>query len=124
MSNLVKHADRELRAAGLHLKSSDYGGMLYKTVMRLVRVHAKEGHSGFSHSAVMHLFNLVGNFKPLTPLTRNPAEWQRVEGNQHYRRLWQSTRDFSCFSADGGKHYYDIDESGKKRKIHKSVEAK
>ena len=43
--NLAKHAEYELRKAGLFDKDSDYGGMLGKAVMDIVKVFAKQGHS-------------------------------------------------------------------------------
>lgn len=118
MSNLEKHAERELRLAGLFDKDSDYGGMLAEAVMRLVRAHAAEGHSGSSAEMVMQLFERVGRFKTLTGLTSDPEEWM-VVGDQDGRPLLQSRRQPSCFSTDGGATYYDID-AGDDRATHTS----
>lgn len=116
-SNLVIHADRELRRAGLHKKDADYGGMLYGAVMRLVKVFAADGHSGGSAMITLDLFNRLARFQRLTALTNDPGEWMEV-GTE----TWQSKRQPSCFSKDGGQTYYDINEKkvrGKHR-IHKS----
>lgn len=105
MSNLEKHAEREMRRAGLYDADSDYGGMIPEAVMKLVRVHAAEGHSGGSHNLVMQIFNRVANFKTLTPITNSPDEWHEVGTD-----IWQNTRDSSFFSTDGGKTGYSIDD--------------
>jgi hypothetical protein len=124
MSSLRAHAKRELELAGFNGKDSAYGGALAPAVMRLIEVHAKEGHSGGSHHAVLSLFAALSNFKVLSPLTNDPAEWMDV--SDHYDRggpKWQSRRQPSCFSDDGGKTYYDVDEKKvqDKRPIHKSI---
>ncbi len=123
MSNLVSHAEAELRRAGLFDKDSDYGGMLAEAVMKLVRVHAAEGHSGFSHGMAIQIFNRVVNFKTLTPLTDDPEEWMQLGVDMMPDQSWQNRRQSSCFSKDGGKTWYDIDEKkeeGKPFTIHTS----
>lgn len=104
MSNLVKHAEFEMKKAGLYGQDSDYGGMLPEAVMALVKAHSEQGHSGGSHAVTLGIFNRVINFKTLTPLTSNPDEWMEVAPG-----MWQSFRQSSCFSKDGGKTWYDID---------------
>lgn len=102
MGNLEQHAQRELQRAGLFDKDSDYGGMLGNAVMDLVRTFAAQGHSGWSAHRTLALFARVAAFKTLTPITSDPAEWEKVEDN-----LWQNLRQSSCFSSDGGKTYHD-----------------
>ena len=122
MSNLEQHAERELRAAGLFDPDSDYGGMLAESVMRLVRVFASEGHSGMSAAMSLDLFCRLAQWKTLTPITSDPAEWMSVSDGQAHGDLpvWQNRRQSSCFSNDGGKTYYDID-AGDDRAIKTSV---
>lgn len=109
MSPLIEHAKRELELAGLFDKDADpiYEGEIARAVMRLVKTHAKEDHSGGSHVLVLSVFNKVINYKVLSPLTDDPDEWKET-GPEHY----QNKRQSSCFSKDGGKTYYDIDEKG------------
>lgn len=111
-SNLVRHAEYELRRAGFYDKDSDYGGMIGKSVMKMVRVLSTEGHSGMSHIITMAVFNRVANFKTLADLTNDPEEWMDVSGYgaPGSAKCWQSRRQSSCFSNDGGKTYYDIDD--------------
>ena len=125
MSNLIAHAERELRLAGLFDKDSDYGGMVGEAVMKLVRSFAEEGHSGYSAMLTLAAFDRVARFKPLTPITDDPAEWMEVGEDMRFDKavpVWQNCRQFSCFSNDGGKTFYDID-AGDDRAIKTSAAA-
>jgi len=107
--SLEKHAKRELELAGLFDKDSDYSGMLGKAVMDLVKVFAKQGHSGFSAHQTLKIFQIVASYKNLTPITSNPDEWFEYEtGN------WQNKRDSALFSKDGGKTWRSVDAPKKK----------
>lgn len=108
-SKLVKHAESELRRAGMYDADADYDGMLPQAVMDLVRVHSMQGHSGFSHEYTLALFNKVVNYQVLMPITDDPDEWT---DNSAFagRPSWQNKRQFSCFSEDGGKTYRDNNE--------------
>lgn len=105
MSNLMRHAEFEMRKAGLYDKDADYGGAIPEAVLALVKVLSEQGHSGGSHSLVMAIFNKVANFKTLSPITSDPDEWMEVSHD-----AWQNTRCPSVFSIDGGKTWYDLDE--------------
>lgn len=110
MSNLVKHAEYELKLAGLFDKDSDYDGMLGEAVMELVKVFAKQGHSGFSAHQTLRIFNEVANFKPLTPIGKSKDEWVDVSEMSSEQPMWQNKRRGTTFSRDGGKTWYDIDD--------------
>ena len=105
MSNLEKHAEKELKLAGLFDKDSDYAGMLGDAVMKLVKVFADEGHSGFSASRTIALFKKVASFEPLTPLTGEDSEWNKVSND-----TWQNKRCSHVFKDKNNKAY---DISGK-----------
>lgn len=109
MSNLVKHAEKELKLAGLFDKDSDYDGMLGEAVLELVKVFSKQGHSGFSAHQTLKIFNIVANYKPLTPIGATKDEWMDISEMSGYPR-WQNTRRCTTFSRDGGKTWYDIDD--------------
>lgn len=103
--NLQEFAKRELKIAGLFDKDSDYGGMLGNNVMDLIKVFAKQGHSGMSASMCSELFYHLSRYKNITPITFNPEDWfQCADG------AWQSKRNPSIFSKDRGKTWYDIDK--------------
>ena len=121
-SNLVIHAEAEMRRAGLYDKGADYDGMLPAAVMKLVKAHASEGHSGMSHAITLQIFNRVVNFKALTPISDDPAEWMKV--GEHYmpagaEACWQNRRESALFSNDGGKTYYSVDDEKREIKTSK-----
>lgn len=109
MSNLVKHAKQEIELAGLFDKDSDYNGGIGEAVMDLVKTFAKQGHSGFSARYTLEVFNVVANFKPLTPIGKSKKEWMNVS-DMSIEPMWQNTRRSTTFSRDGGKTWYDIDD--------------
>jgi hypothetical protein len=108
--SLAAHAERELKLAGLFDKDSDYEGMLGEAVLELMEVFAKQGHSGFSAMLAMDLFGRLAKFEALTELTDNPEEWNDISEYQDGEPGWQSVRSPSCFSKDGGKTYYNLDD--------------
>ena len=121
-SNLVRHAEREMRLAGLFDEDADYGGMIAPHVLELIKLFASEGHSGASAGLTRELFHRLSNFKILSPITSDPEEWMEVSEASGGNPMWQSKRQPSVFSTDGGKTYYDIDEDG--RPVHESKEKK
>lgn len=116
MGNLEKHAKFELERAGLFDKDSDYNGMLGEATMRLIKVFASEGHSGFSASLAVQLFQTLAQYKTLTPITDDPEEWMNV--NEHLEGTWQNKRDPSLFSEDGGKTYYSVEDKNDKDRVY------
>lgn len=115
MSNLLKHAEREMRLAGLYDKDSDYGGMIPASVLKVVKAFSEEGHSGGSASITLLILEKVLRFKTLSPLTSDPEEWMDVaEPDGKRKAVWQNTRDSSYFSEDAGKTWYCIDDPDKK----------
>jgi hypothetical protein len=102
MSNLELHAKKEMEIAGLFDKDSDYGGMLGDAVMKMIKVFADEGHSGFSAGMAINIFEKVARFEPLTPLTGADDEWMEVgEG------VLQNVRCSHVFKKDS--QAYDIE---------------
>ena len=89
-SNLVQHAEHELRLAGLFDKDSDYAGMLGPAILQMVRQFSDEGHSGYSASLAVNIFERVARFEPLTPLTGEPDEWlEYMDGHYQNKRCSQ-----------------------------------
>ena len=114
LSNFAKY---ELDLAGMFDKDADYDGMLGEAVMELIELFGSQDHSGMSAAMTIDLFDRLASYKPLSELTDNPTEWMDVS-----EELWQSRRNPVCFSNDGGRTYYDIDEleEGSERKFHTS----
>lgn len=114
MSNLVSHARFELEKAGLFDKEKDfYGGMTGKSVIELIELFAKQGHSGMSAPIVISLFKELANFKPISPITGDDDEWNEV-GDEMFqnKRLSSVLKD----GKDGRPYYLDAivwsDEGG------------
>ena len=110
MSNLIDYAKNELQLAGLFGKDSDYDGMLGEAVLELVKVFAKQGHSGFSANWTLDVFDKVARYKPLTAIGKSKDEWID-QSEASGRPMWQNKRRSTTFSRDGGKTWYDIDDS-------------
>jgi len=111
-SNLVSHAEKELRRAGMFDKGSDYNGALGKSILDMVKVFSTQGHSGFSASLTIDILNKLLKYKTLTPISSNPDEWMDITDmcGKNAKTLWQNKRDPSFFSKDGGKTWYNIDD--------------
>lgn len=111
--DLADYARRELEIAGLFDEDSDYEGMIGEAVMQLVEMFASQGHSGCSADITRSIFDRLASFKPLTELTNDPAEWNEIAHEMVSEAdlpLYQSARSPTCFSRDGGKTYWNIDE--------------
>lgn len=105
--SLVAHAKSELRAAGVFEEDPEFA----QSIVNAVAGFASYGHSGGSAGVGIMMVHDLLQFKPLGPLTNRPDEWMDVAesyGNQE--AVWQSRRQSSCFSNDGGVTYYNIDE--------------
>lgn len=102
LSNLENYARLEMRRAGLFDADSDYGGMIADAVMKMVKVFADGGHSGFSANMAINIFERLARFEPLTALTGEDNEWMECGSD-----VWQNVRCSHVFkNADGA---YDIE---------------
>ena len=122
--SLVKHAIKELTLAGLFDKDSAYNGMLGESVRELIEVFSKQGHSGASAGMVRQLFDILADFKPLTPLIGKDDEWAEVGNgvfqNNRCGTIFKQLDRFEgkpyningkVFSNDGGKAWYTNSDS-------------
>lgn len=96
MSNLETFARDELQRAGLFDKDSDYGGMMGEAVMKMIKLFAEEGHSGFSANMAVNIFSKLAKFEPLTPLTGEDDEWV-----DHGSGYFQNKRCSHVFKENG-----------------------
>lgn len=102
-SNLVAHAERELRLSGQTEEDPDYAA----SIVRAVKEFASQRHSGGSASVAIEQLHRLLRFETLSPLTSDPDEWEdRTEMSGH--PLWQNRRDSRAMSEDGGKTWWFV----------------
>lgn len=109
MSNLITHAERELKLAG-YFDGDPINQLMAQGVLQLIDQFASAGHSGFSAMAALQLFEKLAKFEPLIPLTGTDEEWVEVSPN-----LFQNKRCSHVFKDDihawdmNGKIFEDQD---------------
>ena len=109
MSNLIEHAKRELKLAGMFDKDADYNGALAPEILEVVKVFSESEHSGASAAITIGILEKLLRFENLTPITNNPEEWEKVsEINQE--EMWQNKRNPAIFSKDAGKTWYNLND--------------
>jgi len=128
--NLYQHALSELRYAGFYDKDADYGGMIPQAVLEIMEVFCKQGHSGGSASIVIAILEKILRWENLTPISDSKEEWMSLQEEGPltgwYKDMdpcWQSRRNPSLFSKDGGKTYYNVDDKDKTMTSDKKVQA-
>jgi hypothetical protein len=108
MSNLVKHAEKELDLLGM-TGGDEYEYAMRKHILHMIKEFADEGHSGFSAPYAIKILTKLMDFKPLTPLTGEDDEWTDVSSYGDGTTMhWQNNRHSSVFKdADGSCYYID-----------------
>lgn len=79
MSNLIKHAEREL--ALLSNEPDEMQTAMNDHILKMVKVFSEEGHSGFSANYAISIIQKLLRFEPLKPLTGEDSEWNDVGNN-------------------------------------------
>ncbi len=83
MSNILKHAKRELSLLGYApvelLEEGDINKVAQQNILELLEVFSKQGHSGMSAPYVIGMFFKLASFESLTPLTGEDSEWEKVD---------------------------------------------
>lgn len=100
-SNFANFVETECRFAGLYNKDSAYGGLIPDALIKLARVHSREGHSGYSHSLVGTLFGKLVKGDLLSPLMNTPEEWL-----WHDKDMAQGKRCGAMFQDVNKRPYY------------------
>ncbi len=95
--SLAEHARQELGRAGWFDGDDRQSG---EAILAAVEAFARGGWSGGSAPYGVAIVTALLQYKPLSPLTDDPAEWI-----DHGDKLWQSSRRPDAFSEDGGKTY-------------------
>ena len=73
-----QYAELELAAIGYDEKCEGMDMMMRNSVLELIDVFSKQGHSGFSSGACVDLFNRLARFEPLKPIMCTDDEWSDV----------------------------------------------
>lgn len=101
--DLIEYAKSELdRIYDEEALKEPYNKMAYDAIMELITTFSNQGHSGFSRSYVLKYFSRLAEFKPITPLTGEPDEWDEIHGT------WQNKRCSSVFKKSENGQAYDI----------------
>lgn len=104
--SLIDFAKKELEQAGLFDKEKDfYGGMTGTSVLELIDVFAKQGHSGMSASIVRNLFNKLADYEPINPITNLESDWNEVGNNvfqhKHVSAVFKNGKNDKPYYLDG-----------------------
>lgn len=113
---LVEHAQFELERADLINNPDPQARKVATDTIALVKRFEKQAHDQTTGKWVLEFFQNLCYFKPLTPLTDDPAEWEKFEiekKNTETKEVevshrWQSRRAPSVISEDEGKTWYDM----------------
>lgn len=96
MSGLLDHAYAEFRAAGWIGEDGKFKDEMQQSmcddIIELLTVFSQQGHSGFSASYAIELFEKLAKFKPLVPLSGDDSEWNEVSDG-----VFQNKRCSSVF---------------------------
>ncbi len=90
MSNLVEHAKREFKAIGykpIEECENDPNKWIQESVIEMLEVFSKQGHSGSSAPFAIEYFKKLANFKPLAGITGEDSEWKNAHGTFQNNRL-------------------------------------
>jgi hypothetical protein len=104
---LITHAEHELKAIGMLGSGDEMNEAMSADILELLRTFSEQGHSGFSASYAINLFEKLARFEPLGPLTGEDAEWHDVS-EASGEPMWQNKRCSHVFKAGDGRAY-DID---------------
>ena len=83
MTNILKHAKRELSLLGYkpveELEPDDPNKWIQENILDLLEVFSKQGHSGMSAPYVIGMFFKLASHEPISPLTGEDSEWEKVD---------------------------------------------
>lgn len=102
MSALIEHARLELERIKAFSEEGDfYGGLTGNSVMELIEVFSKQGHSGSSAPTVIKLFSKLASFEQLGALTGEDDEWVHLDYGDYV--VCQNRRNSAVFKDLDGK---------------------
>lgn len=100
MGSIIEHAKQEFKIAGYIPVDEDQedgpNKWIQENILELIEVFEKQGHSGFSASYCVKVFSKLAMFEPMTPLTGEDSEWNKIGEN-----LFQNNRCGHVFKENG-----------------------
>ena len=110
MSNLIDHAKREFLKLGykpVEECEDDPDKWIQESVLELLEVFSKQGHSGSSAPYAIHYFEKLAAFEPLAPVMCTDDEWMDVTDMCDGDITYQNNRCSAVFKhGKDGKPYY------------------
>lgn len=99
----MEWAEQELKLAGYDINDPEDGPnrWLAEGTLELLKVFSEQGHSGMSAPYAVALFEKLASWKPLSPLTGEPDEWNDVGES-----TWQNRRNSVVFKGEDGQAYW------------------
>lgn len=97
--DLVDHATYELSLLGIDKPFVEQTLVVIKALDDLL----DNPELDVSADVMLARIRSLMEFSNLTPITSNPDEWTKIAPN-----LWQSIRNPTIFSNDGGKRYFTL----------------
>lgn len=114
MSNLVDYAKDELERIGMIDSGEPYNDFATKAILNLIELFSSQGHSGFTAPYVVNMFHRLAMFKPVSPLTGEDDEWNKLEDgwfqNKRYSAVFKD-KDGTAYNSDGKLFSYDNGET-------------
>jgi hypothetical protein len=127
MSNYLTHAEAEFKAVGWTDENGvfkdEMQGAICKSVLDLLEVFAKEGHSGSSAPYAISIFSKLAKFEPIGPITGEDWEWEEASPgmfqNKRCSHVFKDPERFDGRPYDSNAVvFYDttVDENGEEYK--------
>lgn len=91
---LVEYAKRELDR--IPKDKDGIQEMINKDIIEIIEALSKQGHSGFSATYAINVLERLMRFKPLSPITEDPEEWNIIREDNGIQTL-QARRCSSVF---------------------------
>ena len=109
MNELIEYTKKELELANFIDESPKHEKIIYNAVLDLIKTFSKYNLSGKPADTVRYFFNRLSDFKPISKLTFEDDEWERIGYN-----LYQNKRYRALFKENGKVYnidaYYCVDE--------------
>lgn len=109
MSNLLKHAESELKRMGMGIDTQDpMNKLMHDQIIQIVKTFSTQGHSGFSAGYAVGIIEKLLRFEPLSPLTGEHEEWVAVQSEDNV--VTYQNKRYSCVFKEGRNgRAYDIE---------------